>query len=60
MPNEMYFPELLAMQLMFSFAVCIFMHYEMAVIAFEVVKYHRYFSFAWFYIGFPSGATFHA
>ena len=46
MPNEMYFSELLAMHVMFSFAVCIFLHYEMAVIAFEVVKYIRYFSFA--------------
>ena len=29
-----------------------FLHYEMAVIAFDVVKYHRYFSFAWFYFEF--------
>ena len=38
MPNEMYFSELLALQLMFPFAVRIFLHYEMAVMAFEVVK----------------------
>ena len=29
-----------------------FLHHEMAVIAFEVVIYHRYFSFAWFQFEF--------
>ena len=51
MSNEMYFSKLLAMYLVFPFAVY-FLHYEMAVIAFEVVKYHRYFILAWFYFEF--------
>ena len=46
MLNELYFSELLAMQKMFPFAVCIFLPYEMADIAFDVVKYHSYFTFA--------------
>ena len=52
MLNEMYFSELITMQVMFPFAVFFFLHYEMAVIAFDVVKYHRYFSFAWFHFEF--------
>ena len=55
MPNEMCFSALnIGDACNVIFCSVYFLQYEMAppVIAFEVMKYHRYSSFAWFYFEF--------